>query len=156
MLGRGLAGGIEAGNLPLILAVVEDRRVGHVERREHRRLDGEDLLRVAQPRPQRFGHGVERLQQAGEDLPNRARHRIRRIDDVVGGRAVVGVDRDLDRVADVVEAAAIGGRRVRIAARRRIGVLHPDEAAVGDGEIRSIVAERRHDARDALRSAGTS
>ena len=76
--------------------------------------------------------------------------RIRRIGDIERGGAVVGVDHDLHGVADVVDAAA-GGRRVRIAVARRVGVVDPEQAAVGEHQIRiAIEGEERRDLGDAL------
>ena len=46
---------------------------------------------------------------------------------------MVGVDRDLDGVADVVHPA--GGARVGIAIARGVGVLNPHQAAVGDRHV---------------------
>ena len=55
---------VDRRNLPLIFLVVEDHRVRHVIGREHRRLNREDRLRIAEMLPQVGAHRVERLQQA--------------------------------------------------------------------------------------------
>ena len=63
---------------------------------------------IAHVRAQRRRHLGERLEQAGEDPRVGGRNRIAGIRQVDRGRAVVGVDDDLHRVADVVEPAAAG------------------------------------------------
>ena len=95
---------------------------------------------------------VDRREQAGEGPAERRGDRVARIDHVVGGGAVVGVDDHLDAVADVVDAA--GALRVGIAIAGRVGVLDPEQPALVDRQVRiGVVVEERRDQADALGDA---
>ena len=88
---------------------------------------------------------------AGEDSLVGRDDRLGRIDHVVVDLPGVGVDHDLDRVADVVHAGVrfrrdgtgtgcrpgAAGRRVAIG--RGVGVPDPDQAPVGADEVRVAV-----------------
>ena len=76
----------------------------------HLRLDEEEVFRIADMPLQVLRHRRQRLEQAWKDAVVGRGDRVRAVDDVKVDRAVVGVDDDLDRVADVVEIRA-GGRR---------------------------------------------
>ena len=117
------------GDLPLVLAVVDVLGLVHVIDGEHPRLSVEEVLRVAQVPPQVLGHRAQILEEAGEDPLPGVHQRVVRIGDVEGDRSIVGVDRDLHRVADVVGALA-ARLRVGVAPALGVGVLDPGERAV--------------------------
>jgi len=138
---------------PEILLVVEHLRVVHVVHGVLPRLDREEVLRIADVLAQVGGHRVERLEQAGKRPRPGPHERVARVGEVEHHGAAVGVDRRLDRVADVV-ADAGHGVRVRVAVGRRVAVQHPDEPPVlrhHDVRIAVVAEERRnlpHAARD--------
>ncbi len=142
--GHRLAFHLDGRHLPLVLLVVEDFRVRHVERRVDRGLDGEDVLGVPDVAPERGRHLVQGREQAGEHVGQRGDDRVAGIREVEGDLAVVGIDDDLHRVPDVVDAA--GGRRVRIARTRGVGVPDPAQSPVGHDQVRvRVVGEERCD-----------
>ena len=139
-------------HLPLVFPVVEHVGPIHVVGREHRRLDREDRLRVAHPLAQAGRHLRHRRQQAGKGAAERRGDRIARVDQVEGRRPVVGVDHDLDAVADVVDVA--GALGVRVAVAGRVGVLDPEQPALIDRQVRvAVVFEERRDQPDAIGDA---
>ena len=94
------------------------------------------------------------MKRSGKALPVGLQDRVGRVDDVEVDGAVVGVDDDLDGVADVVEPVIEVGAlepvdrrplRVRVPVRRRVGVEDPLDATVDDDRIRVLVEgqERR-------------
>ena len=112
---------------------------------------------------------AERLDGAGEDRHPRLEHGVRLVPLVERHGAVVGVDRGLDRVADVVDLAGLHGphrlcgalvtassvacverRRlgVGVVRRRRVAVEDPLHPAVDDGGVG--VAVERQPRRDPL------
>ncbi len=80
----------------------------------------------------------------GKGLGVRADDGVLVVRDVEGDPAVIGVDRHLDRVADVVADAA-HGLGIRIAVGRGVGVEHPHQApVVGHDEVGvAVVPEKR-------------
>src|SRR5262245_52321174 len=64
--------------------------------------------------------------------------RVLRIDGVEGHVALIGIDDDLDRVADVAEAAG-GGLGVRKALADRVRVLDPEQVAIINHQIGIVV-----------------
>ena len=113
------------------------------------RLQTEEVLRVADVLAQRRGHLVERREEVREDRGVRLEQRLVRLHRVEVRLAGVGVDDDLDAVADVVDA--VGPVRVRDAVGRRVGVLHPVHVALVDDDVRvGIEPEERRDLADAL------
>ena len=91
---------------PDILAVVEDLRVAHVVGAVNRRLDVEQVLGIADVRLQRRRHRVERLEERREGLSVGLDQGVVGVRDVELGGAVISIDHDLHRVADVVDAGA--------------------------------------------------
>jgi hypothetical protein len=89
---------------PLIFLVVEDRRIGHVIRRIDRRLDREDAFRVAHVLRRSSGISASGRISSERSSPASARS-DRAAPRVERHRALIGVDDDLHRVADVVHAA---------------------------------------------------
>ncbi len=87
-----------------------------------------------------------------EDASIRGDDRVVVVEDVEGGRAVVRVDDDLDAVPHVVGrlAAEQVVPRVRIGARCRVGVQHPeDPAIVRDDDVRvGVEGEKRRERPD--------
>ncbi len=93
-------------------------------------------------------HRVERLEQAGEGGGIDAQHRVLRVDRIEGDVALVGVDHDLDRVADVADAA-LGRLGIGKALAGRVGVLDPDQTAVVDHQVGvAIEGQERRDLAD--------
>ena len=137
-------------HVPLVFLVVEHRRVGHVIRRVHRRLNREERLRVADVPAKIRGHVAHGPEQRREDAPVGGGNRILRIGEVERRRAVVRIHHDLHGVADVVDVVR-GGRRVRILVRVGVGVLDPEQPPAGEHEIRvGVVREKRRDHPHAL------
>ena len=89
----------------MVFFVVEDLRLSHVVGGVDRRLDFEDLLRVAQMRAQIGRHFTERLQNAGEDARPGLNQRVTFVGDVEPHVAVIGVHDGFDRIANVIDAA---------------------------------------------------
>ena len=125
---------------PLVVLAVEHVGLGDVVGREHLRLHVEEVLRIPHVGQQHLGHARERREHAGEDLLVGADDGVGRVGDVELHRAVERVDHDLDRVADVVDAAV--GLRVRVAVGRRVGVGDPVQLAVGDHHV-GVLVERQ-------------
>ena len=105
------------------------------------------------------GHVVDRLDEVGEDLLPRIEDRVvaaPELRPVQVDRAVIRVDRRLQRRVDVVDrrTAEAGELRVRVRARRRVAVDHPDDAVGGDDGV-GVAAERgpRRERREALADA---
>ena len=83
-------------------------------------------------------HLVERTQKFREDRLQRPDDRVLGVGQIERHRAVVGVDDDLHRVADVVDPGG-GPRRIRILVADRVGVQDPDQLAVRDDQVRVVV-----------------
>ena len=108
---------------------------------------------IAQSRAQVFGHVAQRPEQVRENPPERRGDRVLGIQQVEHDLAVIGVDRHLDRVANVVDAAG-RRRRIGVAGADGIGVLNPDQTPVGDRQVRiTVVHEERRDPLHALGDA---
>ena len=82
----GIAGVVDDRQLPLVLAVVEDRRLRHVVRGEHRRLNREDVLRIAHVLAQRRRH-----LSSGTNRPGKIRAYVAAIGSVASARYTVVV-----------------------------------------------------------------
>ena len=135
-------------DLPEVLAVVEHVRHGHVVEGVLARLDREQVLGIAQMRLEVGRQRVERLEGAGEGRGVDAEHGVLRVDRVEAHVPLVGVDHDLDRVADVADPA-LGRLGIRKALGRRVGVLDPDQAPLVDHEVGvAIEDEERRDLAD--------
>ena len=113
-------------------------------------LDVEQLLRDPQVLDQVGGEGIQILEHGREDPGPGPDDRVRRVADVERHRPVVGVHRDLDAVAQVVERAAAEAGRLqrrgveslgmREAVRDRVRILDVDQAPVAvDDEVRILV-----------------
>ena len=76
----------------------------------------EDVLGIPDVGAQADRHFVERLEERGKGAAIGARDRVVRLGEVEVGGAVIGVDDDLDGVADVADARRALGR-VGIATR---------------------------------------
>ena len=102
-------------------------------------LDEEEVLRVADVLLQISWHGLERLEQLGENAPVGCDHRIRGIRYIEVHRPVVGVDDDLHRISDVIRSST--GKRLSIGEpiARRVSVLHPEEPPVAHHHIGVMV-----------------
>ena len=149
--GRGLARVVDGGDLPLVFAVVEDGGLRHVIRREHRRLHPEQILGIADMRPQRGRHLAERLEHPRKHIRVGREHRILRIRRIERRRAVEGVDDDLHGVADVVHASH-RWRRIGIPIARGVGVVHPEQMSIRQHDVRiAIEGQERRNLADALR-----
>ena len=99
---------------PQVVVPEELLGVGHVVAAVHPGLDVEQLLGDPQVRREVGRHRRHRLEQVREDACVGADERVVRVADVEVHRPVVGVHRDLDAVADVVESgAAEAGSRAR-------------------------------------------
>ena len=157
------AGARIAGDLPHVVALIEDARIGDVVLLELGRLGVEEIFGIAQMRLKIRGHVSERLVDRREDALPGLDDRVRRIRHVEAHGAVVGVHDHLDAVADVVEGVARDAAAGRITARvvvvgvrqggrSRIGIEHVDEApARGHDQIRILVVPKvRRDFLDAL------
>ena len=131
------------GDLPLIAFVVEHVGLGDVVGGEDLGLHQEEVLRVAHVGEQRLRHAREGGEHAREDLLVGADDGVGGIGHVEGHGAAVGVDHDLDRVADVIQAAL--GRGVRVAIGGGVGVGDPVELAARDDHVGVLVEgqERR-------------
>ena len=98
----------------------------------HPGLDREEALRIAEVGLEVDGHLLQRLQQSGERAGVGAHEGIARIGDVELDGAIVGVDRRLDGVAQIVaHSRHARGLGIRIAIGRRVGVNQPHQAARG-------------------------
>ena len=153
---------------PSVILVVQGRRPavvgGHVVQQVRLVLRGEQVLGVAQVRDQGLGQVGERLEQAGEDSLVGRDDRLRGVHHVVVDRPGVGVDHDLDRVADVVQAAGqvpvrhgvrlergVGRERlgVGVPIRRRVRVPDPDQAPIGADQVGvPVIGEERRELRE--------
>ncbi len=135
---------------------------------EDRALHLEHVRGEAQVAHELAGDVRDRLEGRGEHLLPRLEDRVVGVPRVERDLAVVGVDRGLDRVADVVdlirrherlrllrvrdEAAHVLALRVRVLVARRVPVDDPHHAAVDDAGVRVLVdGEVRGDLADALR-----
>ena len=92
---------------PQVVGAEELLGVRDVVAPEHGGLDVEQVFRDAEVGGEVGRHRRDRFEQRGEDALVGADDRIRRVVDVEVHRAVVGVDRDLDAVADVVEVVVL-------------------------------------------------
>ena len=123
---------------PHVLAIVEHLRQGHVVGAVDRELGREQLERIAQVPAQALGHRRQVAEQFGHGRPVGPDDRVVGLDDIEGDIAVVGVDHDLQGIADVVVGVEIG-LRVGIGLGNRIGVLDPIEPAPIDREVGIVV-----------------
>ena len=78
------------------------------------RLDVEDHLGHPDMALQVCRHLRQRVQEAGKETAIGLSNGVVRIGKVVAHRAIIGIDRDLDRIANVVQAAGIVGLAVGI------------------------------------------
>ena len=115
----------------------------------------EQIGRVPDVAHELAGHLADRLEGGRVDLLPGLQDRVLLVPGVQRDRAVVGVDRGLDRVADVVDVVdrerrrrdvrvgdRVGqahARRVRVGRARRVAVHDPDDAAVHDARVRVAV-----------------
>jgi hypothetical protein len=91
---------------------------------------------------------LEGLEQARERRRVDAQNRVLRVDRIEADVALIGVDDDLDRVADVADPG-LGRLGIREALGRGVGVLDPDQAAPVEHEVRvAIEHEERRDLAD--------
>ena len=155
-LGReGLLARLAGRHGPQVVALEEALRVGDVVAAEHPGLDVEQLLGDPQVGQEPLGHGVHGLEQRREDAAVRPDDRVGRVGDVEVHRAVVGVHRDLDAVADVVDRSGTqrGGRqRRRGRTTARAGSGHWSCRRPGR---RPGVRRRRRPGTDPCRTGGT-
>ena len=86
-------------------------------------------------------HLRARQEQPREDALVGLDHRIALVPHVELEGAVVGVQHHLHAVADVVERLFVG-LRVRVAVAHGVGVLYPEELAVGRHQVRVVVEEQ--------------
>ena len=98
--------GLQGRDGPAIRALEEDRLVVDVVRAVHLGLHVEQLFGHAQMRAKVGGHLVEGLEYTGKHALVGAQDRVRRVRRVEGRGPVIGVDDDLDAVADVIEVVA--------------------------------------------------
>ena len=160
---EGLLAALALGHGPYVVAGEEPLRIGHVIAPEDARLDVEQFLRHAQVRTQVGRDLVQGPEQRREDAAVGPDDRVGRVGDVEGHRAVVGIHRDLDTVADVVDGPSIQPgvlelRRVeRLGVResiaRGVRVLDVDQPpGVGDDNVGILVV--LEEGRDAGQSVG--
>ena len=97
-----------ARHLPSILPIVEGRGIGHVVRAVHFRLDGKQILGVADVALEVRGHLAALAKQTREHVLVRLDDRIVGSKDVERHRPVIGVDHGLDRIAQVIAAVETG------------------------------------------------
>ncbi len=139
--------GAHLGHRPHVLAVVEGAGTAivglDVVEQVRLGLGQEEVLGVAHVRPQLVGHGIHRLEHAVEDLRVGGDDRVGLVGDVEVHRSVVGVDRDLHRVADIVGAGEDIGQwlGVRVAVADGVGVPDPGQPAVGRDDVRVVVVD---------------
>ena len=136
---------------PEILLVVKDLHVVHVVGQILDRLDLEHVLRVADVLLEGGRHLLERLEEVGEGAGVGLDNGIVGVDEVERGGALVGVDDDLDAVADVVDAPGDvlqsgGTRRKRLAVgevvANGVGVDDPVEAVIGGDDVGIVVLQQ--------------
>ncbi len=132
-------------HLPLVFLVVEDLRIGHVERRERGRLHLEDAFGISHVAAKFFRHLGQRLEHSRKDPAHRLHDRVVRLGDVERHRPVIRVDDHFHRVADVVAPTHVERCRVRIVRTGRVGVLDPENAPLRHNRIgiRVVLEERR-------------
>ena len=110
------------------------------------RLDGEHRVRILDVLLQGVGHLGEALEQLRIDLPQRGRYGVLLVADVEADVAVVGVDHDLDGVANIVQGRILSvGLGVREVGAAGVGVDHPVHLAVRHDHVGIVVVhqERR-------------
>ena len=151
-LRAGAGGGRE---LPRVVGGVEGLRVGQVVAAVDGGLDGEDVRGVAQVGVQLRAQLRQGDEHVGERGRVRLQDRVLRVGVVEGHLPRVGVDDDLDRVADVVVAGrqvapdghllAARVLRVGVVGRRRVPVDHPVDVPVVDHGVGVVIEgeERR-------------
>ena len=137
---------------PLVIGREERARVGHVVGTQDVALNLEQVSRVAHVRQQLLTHLACVNESVGEHLLPRLQNRVFGVPRVERDRTVVGVDRGLHRVANVVDLvqregrcrrvgvgnglAQRDGRRVGVARRGRVTVDDPHDATIDDGRVR--------------------
>ena len=128
-----------ARGLPEIFAVIEDFGGVHVVRLVHLRLEEEEVLRVAHMPLQLLRHRRQRLEEPGEAALVGGGDRVGGIHHVQVHRPVVGIDDDLDRIADIVQPQLWEGPGVGERGTRGVGILHPHEPPRTDHHIGVVV-----------------
>src|SRR4029077_14517435 len=130
--------------LPQIFAVVEHFRNVHVIGLIHLRLDEEEILRIADVLLEIRWHGIERLEQLWEYTAVGREDWVRGVRHVEIHAAVIGIDDDLDRVADVVRPPVRKSLRVGEPAAPGVGVPYPEETPRADHQIGvTVEAQKR-------------
>ena len=94
---------------PQVLLVVEDPRHRHVVAAIDLNLNREQVFGVAQMLSQVGWHLRQIAEHSGEGAPVDLQHGVLRVGNVEGHVPVVGIDDDLHRVANVVDASPLVG-----------------------------------------------
>ena len=84
-------------------------------------------------------HGGQRSEESREDALVGRGDRVRGIRKVEVDLAVIGIDHDLDRIADIIEFPIRNWLSVREIIARRIGVLHPEQPPFADDDVGIVV-----------------
>ena len=82
---------------------------------------------------------LERHEQGRENPLVRSDDRIARIGDIENRISIVRVDRDLHRIADIVEATTLGFLRVRQSAADGVRILQPDKPAAVHDQVGIVI-----------------
>ena len=127
-------------NLPHIFLVEEYAHVGHVVAQILLRLNVKQILWITQMVLQIFGHRAKRLEQSREGIAVGLNDGVLFVGDVVVHGAVVGVNRNFYRVADVVDIGLGIRRGIREASAVGKRILNPNEIAfVGQHDVRIAI-----------------
>src|SRR6266567_4381338 len=81
----------------------------------------------------------KRSEESREDALVGRGDRVRGIREVEVDLAVIGIDHDLDRIADIIEFPIRNWLSVREIIARRIGVLHPEQPPFADDDVGIVV-----------------